>query len=1094
MHLLSGALLASALAAAPLLPAGAPVVFRAPDVAAELREFEPSPPAWSADVVNALYGEGTVAVVERQSGWLSNPARWELVDYVDRAYNYQTHGWLARRGIAAEHYGYNEFQETLALLPDGAVALLGERGLARGLLGELVPDPNMRPPGRGFIADPLEPRWAAMLGYDQAPSPLLADALSQDNLSGPFSRMGPGSVGHFGDANARGFAAWRAAHGETPVPDLRAYARAHVGALFAQIPPYAAAESFDARRAWAAAQAICDDPVLADHQVFLNAANLQVFTRLYTNLRQVATRAGRAYDVHGNLGAGMMGMDVYSVVLGLLVDTPWGEGGSSANVDLFQHGFWNAWSSLRLEMTVALAGDRAVQFMVNPENRRTPDLLAHELAENGAGGSVPLVNPDLLARDAPQSLPVFDEYLRFRDAHRALYLPGGRTRIADVGLLYSVATFLFDPCIPGASSTDTPPLNDFSGAARALEDLHLTYDAVILPHPELASGRSHEPDLSRYTLLVAPSLERLSDADLARLARWLRGGGTLAVLGRIGVRDERNQPRARDALAELRAAGKVRVLVDGASLPAIRTPLGPDGRALTARVESELGALVADPVVGGELPATTWVKTWRHAGGFASVHFVNYAFDAASGSARATVPARVRLRLPADLKAETARWLVPGEPERELELRRDGRAVELELPALRVHGVLVLGPAGAEARASALARGDRRLARARMAGAGASDLEPRLAAVQSLRSSDPQKFDRSAGTLLRALSSEREAAYLGWIRSLADWGEPVAAFAFGQQSDEPPWKAVAVDTDYLPQLGYGWLPADDDSRASPEDRDYGSTKDVDADALMAAPLAAVYWPYSREALPKPVASSIVSGRPRRFRVDLPDGDYRVSVVSANASYHLASMLVSGMVVANGRPALLDVPLGKGALVRRAFTAHVEGGALEFRFGGATGFGVAALVIEKASALEPDPLEDGAIRDWRISERHPNPDWAPLRDVSVPDSPPGVALHAAEQGIPLVDLGTLAQAEVGDVVTATAELERASAGTAELSVGASSAARVYLNGRLVLELANLRGVERDEGIQRVALVAGTNRLEIVLERFWERRWLFYASLH
>src|SRR5262245_18877845 len=73
MRLLPGALLASALAAAPSLPAGAPVVDRAPDVAADLREFAPSPPAWSADVVNALYREGTVAVVERQSGWLSNP-------------------------------------------------------------------------------------------------------------------------------------------------------------------------------------------------------------------------------------------------------------------------------------------------------------------------------------------------------------------------------------------------------------------------------------------------------------------------------------------------------------------------------------------------------------------------------------------------------------------------------------------------------------------------------------------------------------------------------------------------------------------------------------------------------------------------------------------------------------------------------------------------------------------------------------------------------------------------------------------------------------------------------------------------------------
>jgi len=1068
------------------------VVYRAPDVAAELREFTPSPPAWSADVVNALYGEGTVAVVERQSGWLANPEHWELVDYVDRAYNYQTHGWLARRGIAAEHYGYNEFQETLALQPEGAVELLGQRGLARGLFGELVPDPNLKPPAHGYIADPLEPRWSAMLRYDQAPSPLIGDALSQDNISGPIGRMGPSAVGRFGDADARGFAAWRTAHGEPPV-DLRAYARAHAGALFAQLPPYVAPASYDGRRASAAAQAICEDPVLADHQLFLHAANLQVFSRLYTNLRQIADHAGRAYDIHGNLGGGLFGMDAYSVALAPLVDTVWGEGGSNASFDL-QHGFWNAWSSLRLEMAVALARGRAVQYMVNPENWRTPDLLANELAEDSAGGAVPILNPDLLARTAAASVPTFDAYLGFRDAHRALYLPAGRTRLADVGLLYSEATILFDPCIFGASSTDTPPVNDYSGAARALEDLHVPYDVVVLQHPALATGPPREPDLSRYRLLVAPSLERLSDADLARLARYLRGGGTLAVLGALGKRDERNRPRARDPLAELRAAGKVRVLLDGASLPPSRSTLGPPGRALTERAARELGQLAADPIVSGDLPATTRVKTWRHAGGFVSAHFVNYAFDAASGSARTTLPARVRLRVPADVGAESARWLVPGEPDRELALSRAGNAGEVELPALRVYGVLVVGPAAAEGRASALARGDRRLARARMAGAGAADLAPRIAAVQSARASNPSRYDAAAGELLRALSSEREAAYLEWIRGLADWRDPVAAFGFGGKSYPSPWKPVASDTVYQAPLGYGWLPADDDSRASPEEEVYGVAKDIDADALMAAPLNSVFWPYSPGALPAPVANSIVSGRPRLFRIDLADGDYRVSVVSADGSFALGSLFVSGMVLANGRPALLDVPLGKGALVRRAFTVRVEGGSLVLRFGGATGFGVAAVLVEKADALEPEPLEAGAVRRWRVSERHPNPDWAPLRDLDVPAASASVEVPAAEQGIPLVDLGTLAHAEIGDVVRASAEIERPAAGSATLSVGASSAARVYLNGKLVLELANQRGVERDERTARVPLSAGTNRLELVLERFWERRWLFYASLH
>ena len=86
------ALVASALAVATALPEGAPVETREPDVAAELRAFSATPPDWSADVVNVLLGEGAIAQRERQTGWLSAPENWELVDFVDRAYNYTTHG------------------------------------------------------------------------------------------------------------------------------------------------------------------------------------------------------------------------------------------------------------------------------------------------------------------------------------------------------------------------------------------------------------------------------------------------------------------------------------------------------------------------------------------------------------------------------------------------------------------------------------------------------------------------------------------------------------------------------------------------------------------------------------------------------------------------------------------------------------------------------------------------------------------------------------------------------------------------------------------------------------------------------------------
>ncbi len=1036
---LRAALAAGALAAV-VLPQGAPVEPRVPDPAAELRDFAATPPAWSADVVNAIMGEGTGAQAERRTGFLSQPERWELVDYVDRAFNYTTHGWLARRGIAAEHYGFNEYQETIHLRTEVAVELLGERGLARGPLGELVIEPLESHVGRAYMADPTEPRWAAVLGYDQAPSPLFADSIAQDNLGGPIWGTGPSALGSYSDAAARGFAAWRAARSEPALPPIRDYLRARLLPQLAALSPYLQ-PALDPRRAQAAARALCADPVFAEFQVYRQAAQLAVWKRLYTDLHRVAARARRDFDAHGNLGGAPLGPDAYPFSLAPLVDTPLFETSGLAQYDQFQHGWWNAAGSLRLELAVgAGAPDRPVLLLATPQ-KKTPDLMLHELAEISAGGGVPLAYPDLLATQAPDALPVLAAVLELRDRHRSVYQTRGRERVADVALLYSVATVLFDQCVPGASSTDSPPQNDFASAARALEDGHVPYDVVVLRHPDLAPA-AREPDLGRYRVAIAPSLESLADADLARLTRFLHGGGTLAVLGKLAVRDERNGARAADALRALRAAGRVEILLGGASFPATRVSPNTAARALGARLVAELAPLLPAPRVAGDLPATTWVKLWRHAGGFVSAHFVSYALDYASGAARPAPPATVRLWLPGGVRAERARWLAPGEEERELPLRATGRITEVTLPALRVYGVLVVGPAGA---------------------------------------------------LLVALSAERERVYLDAIGRLAEFGDPVAAFAFGQGADVSPWRAVRAGTEYSRTLGFGWLPRDDDSRASPEERDYVGAIGQDPDALSAESLGAVYWPYAPSALPAPVSFALVSGPARTFRVDLPDGDYRVSLVAANAGWPRMNLLVSGMVVANGRPVLLDTPLDKGALLRRTFTTRVDGGALELRLGGPTGFGIASLEVERVTRVEPDPLAAGGVRRWELSPRHPNPDWLPLDRLELPEAGAAIEARAAAEGIPLVDLGTLAQAAIGDVVVARAEVERAAPGAAELHVGSSSAARVYLNGALVLDLPNVKGVEADEGVARVALRAGTNRLEVRLERFWERRWLFFASL-
>ena len=70
-------------------------------------------------------------------------------------------------------------------------------------------------------------------------------------------------------------------------------------------------------------------------------------------------------------------------------------------------------------------------------------------------------------------------------------------------------------------------------------DMDAFYAAVEqLDHPELRPDRLSLDGLLRYRVLVAPSVEALSDRHARLLGEYLRRGGTLLVLGKLGVRDE----------------------------------------------------------------------------------------------------------------------------------------------------------------------------------------------------------------------------------------------------------------------------------------------------------------------------------------------------------------------------------------------------------------------------------------------------------------------------------------------------------------------------------------------------------------------------
>ncbi|NOY81706.1 MAG: hypothetical protein GXP31_11985 [Kiritimatiellaeota bacterium] len=94
---------------------------------------------------------------------------------------------------------------------------------------------------------------------------------------------------------------------------------------------------------------------------------------------------------------------------------------------------------------------------------------------------------------------------------------------------------------------------------------------------------------------------------------------------------------------------------------------------------------------------------------------------------------------------------------------------------------------------------------------------------------------------------------------------------------------------------------------------------------------------------------------------------------------------------------------------------------------------------------------------------------------------------------MIDLGTNREAEVGDIVYAVTTIASATAKTVRLHFGASSQAHLWLNGEALGYVPNEKGVRLNEFSVRMKLKPDRNRLVVKLQRFWERRWMFYAGL-
>ena len=1086
-----------------------------PDFGAELRAFdEPDGKAvgWWPHIINAGWGGGRGGP-ERNGGWLDK--NWILIDYLDRSADYTTHEYLKHRGIWYEVYGSNEYQETIHFHEDGARELLWDNGIARDMNGERVLSQhyNMkvdwwaeRIGWNAYIVCNNAPRWWAIINYDWLTSPLLGFAISQDNIGGPTSRIGAGGHGRYCDhCNARFFhhlkVTNRLPEFRQKYDHIRDYVQDNLMDVIQQLPPYTK-HRFNEEESELLSR-LCEPPVMSEYQKFLYLSHLHNFVRYYRDAKLLAERTGREYDVHGNQGGGFIGPNPYQVALSDFVDTVWFESSGLSTYDIFRYGWNNAWGSFRYIIGRAMTRGRRPFMSMTRFHKRTPDIVEHEMAEACAGGGVLFVN-QVGFEEQPQFQQKMTDYFRFRHGHRALFAQGENQPYAQVAVAHSIPTMMYHNYQYEAAAE---PINALSGIARALEEGHIPFDVLIFRHPEIHADRVALDDLKRYQLVILPALECLTDSQIELLTQYLEQGGTLGLIRQSGIRDEDNIPRSEPPLEKWHESGKVVQILPGENFLPCRSRENDRTRELSRiAIESTRKALNDNTIISGDLPRMLWVKAWQHEDDFISLHFVNYDVDFESGEAIPTEPAELKIALPNGVPAEEAAWFVPGGENQPLTVDSEEQKVTVTIPSVRVYGVLIVGSQGLERKRSAILQGDALMARAEMAADGDwGDLAEQTTLVRDSAGQatidEAEEYAKSAEKLLQAIQQMKDEAYFQRIQQAVVTDGAIHAFDFGGKEEQELWQVVGLEDVYSQEKGFGWLQSVDDSMPSPEEQYYAMAEKYGGKVSTEITSSRLlFWPY-KEQPPAPLRTNLACGSPRRFRVDVPAGDYSIRVVTTNPSWTNRNFLVSGMVSVNGSVQLLDAVHDRGAILAREFSVPAPDGKLEFTFGGPTGWAVAALIMRPGSNSEDDALVVHGLRTWYVSPRYANPDWYPITQVScTPEKNLGqlpvddwTEVKAPPAGIPVVDLGTNTESEVGDIVYAVAKIQASTAETVSLNFAASSQAQIWLNGKQIGYIPNEKGLRRDEFVAALKLREGENTLVVKLQRFWERHWMFYASL-
>ncbi len=304
------------------------------------------------------------------------------------------------------------------------------------------------------------------------------------------------------------------------------------------------------------------DPIIREYIRFQHISYLLYWIDAADKSKQTAMKLDKSIPAcYGNIPR-VSGLRTYPTIMASQVDIVWSE--ESSDMQPCFRDERQAWSALLYKFGRAASyydkpvvsvqyqgGDKSIYD--EPGKKRYPTAIA--CSEAVANGGVfcqtwAATEYYYLKNNPGWEKPFYETHQKhasFAGKNRALFTD--RTAVAEVALVYSFPTTFWREF--QSLKADTPHKDIFSAVARILEDNHIPYQIMPFGHKDVFDDSYFFDRINNYKTIIIPNADCISIESEKKVTEWVKKGGNLLLLGKVGIFDEELNLRSKKAFAEI---------------------------------------------------------------------------------------------------------------------------------------------------------------------------------------------------------------------------------------------------------------------------------------------------------------------------------------------------------------------------------------------------------------------------------------------------------------------------------------------------------------------------------------------------------------